>query len=302
LRATLEPVHVRELNVEQHELRQGARPPLESRRCTVLGFADHLEALGFEQRTRVCPEAGVVVDDQNVHVGIDRGQTAGAVTIRLTAPCRGPTPQGSRKKSGRGRRWPRSGEGGSVRPCRQCGARRAAAEKTAARCLGVGKSRHPACSRRCAAHPLPPLRFFCSGGGGTRLHAMIVSSVSRRRLKPASGGVQCLRGEAWWRGAWAPSCLSGKCSPAMLHRKRGCAGDDRRCQDVGASFRTAHFGRRRWMDVLLHADETPVSDTRGRARRRGSSKRRMPDRAGCRATLRALPWRYSYRDRRSRRG
>jgi hypothetical protein len=35
----------------------------------VLGLADDLEALGLEERPRICAEARVVVDDQNVHVG-----------------------------------------------------------------------------------------------------------------------------------------------------------------------------------------------------------------------------------------
>src|SRR2546421_535137 len=66
-RGDLEAVEVRELHIEEHELRRelGGRA---KRRRAVLGLADDHEALGLEERARIRAEARVVVDDQNVHV------------------------------------------------------------------------------------------------------------------------------------------------------------------------------------------------------------------------------------------
>ena len=63
----LEAVDVRKLDVEEHELRRELGGSSKRGR-TVLGLADHLEALGLEQCPGIGPEARVVVDDQNVHV------------------------------------------------------------------------------------------------------------------------------------------------------------------------------------------------------------------------------------------
>src|SRR5205814_4347659 len=48
----LEAVEVRELHVEEHDLRRELGDRSERRR-TVRGLADHLEALGLEERTRI---------------------------------------------------------------------------------------------------------------------------------------------------------------------------------------------------------------------------------------------------------
>ena len=166
----LEAVDVRELHVEQHELRRELGGSSKRGR-PVLGLADDLEALGLEQRPGVRPEARVVVDDQNVHVGLivadgRHGDHTGNRTMQRL------TPQGSRTGAAAvaagsasivvaqgvafdGGAWPggdrggvdagrvpgregsRCGHGGSV-----CAAARR--EKTAARCLGVGKAARPA--------------------------------------------------------------------------------------------------------------------------------------------------------------
>src|SRR3954454_23249571 len=54
------------MDVEQHDLRAEQRCGIETR-GTVGGLADDVEALRLEQRRSLCPEARMVVDDQNVH-------------------------------------------------------------------------------------------------------------------------------------------------------------------------------------------------------------------------------------------
>src|SRR4029079_4911269 len=70
-RRHFEAVDVRQLDVEQYDVRVQARDRLESA-LAVLGFADDLVALPFELTPGARPEARVVVDYQyrGVHAGV----------------------------------------------------------------------------------------------------------------------------------------------------------------------------------------------------------------------------------------
>ena len=78
-RRDVEAVDVGQLHVEQHHLGAEAAG-LRQRLGAVGGFADHVEALGFEQHARAGAERRMVVDDEDpwTHGGqCDRGDNNG---------------------------------------------------------------------------------------------------------------------------------------------------------------------------------------------------------------------------------